>query len=97
MAEQWYYVDGAGGQAGPVDVDGLKGLLKSNDITMETLVWCDGQGDWEGIDDLPALKARVKPKSKPPPPPVPAKKNPFAKKNLGRVAPEGMDQGVRYS
>ncbi|KAH8088806.1 hypothetical protein JL720_6771 [Aureococcus anophagefferens] len=74
MAEQWYYVDGAGGQAGPVDVDGLKGLLKSNDITMETLVWCDGQGDWEGIDDLPALKARVKPKSKPPPPPVPAKK-----------------------
>ncbi|KAH8069643.1 hypothetical protein JL720_11947 [Aureococcus anophagefferens] len=73
MAEQWYYVDGAGGQAGPVDVDGLKGLLKSNDITMETLVWCDGQGDWEGIDDLPALKARVKPKSKPPPPPVPAK------------------------
>ncbi|KAH8053342.1 hypothetical protein JL722_9567 [Aureococcus anophagefferens] len=39
MAEQWYYVDGAGGQAGPVDVDGLKGLLKSNDITMETLVW----------------------------------------------------------
>jgi len=48
-------------------------------------------------DAAPAAPPPKPPKKAAPPPPVPAKKNPFAKKNLGRVAPEGMDQGVRYS
>ena len=74
MADGWYYVDATGGQAGPVAVPDLKTLLVAGDIAMTTHVWCDGQGDWSEINDLPALKRKLAPRrpsvvQTPPPPP----------------------------
>lgn len=42
----WYYVDAAGQQAGPVDDAGLDGLAASGVVNTETLVWAEGMANW---------------------------------------------------
>src|SRR5438105_371976 len=43
----WYYVDAAGQQAGPVDDAGLDALAASGTINSETLIWRDGMANWQ--------------------------------------------------
>jgi uncharacterized RDD family membrane protein YckC len=43
----WYYVDAAGQQAGPVDDAGLEALRSSGTINSETLVWNEGMANWQ--------------------------------------------------
>ncbi len=42
----WYYVDGAGQQAGPLDDAGLEAMTANGGITSETLVWREGMANW---------------------------------------------------
>jgi uncharacterized RDD family membrane protein YckC len=49
----WYYVDGARNQAGPVDEAAFDALIASGTITAETLVWREGMANW-----LPLREAR---------------------------------------
>src|SRR5579862_1806316 len=59
---EWHYVNANGEQAGPVDDAGLNELLKSGQVTQETLVWRDGMPDWQ-----PCRQARVPPVVRPQP------------------------------
>lgn len=43
----WYYVDAAGQQAGPVDDAGLETLYSNGTINSETLVWKEGMASWQ--------------------------------------------------
>ncbi|MDB6021128.1 MAG: domain containing protein [Pedosphaera sp.] len=43
----WYYVDAAGQQAGPVDDAGLDALATSGAINTETFVWKEGMANWQ--------------------------------------------------
>jgi len=45
----WYYVDAAGKQAGPVDDAGLDTLMASGGITSETLIWREGMANWQPL------------------------------------------------
>lgn len=44
-----------GQQAGPYDMNGLKALVQSQQLTRETLVWANGMANWTKAGDVPAL------------------------------------------
>lgn len=58
----WYYED-RGHEAGPVDLEDLKDLVRSGRITRRDLVWSDGMGGWRAASTVEALF----PKQLPPP------------------------------
>lgn len=49
----WYYVDAAGQQVGPVDDTGMDALIANGLINAETLIWREGMPNWQ-----PAREAR---------------------------------------
>ena len=55
----YFYYDGSRDNKGPVAIPTLKGLLSGGVITLDSQVWCEGQGDWDIIENLPALKAKL--------------------------------------
>jgi len=52
----WYYADN-NEQRGPVLESDLKGLLASNKISGETLVWKEGMANWTAASQVAALSA----------------------------------------
>lgn len=61
--KQYYYVNSAGQQAGPVAGESLK----QYNVTEETLVWCEGMSNWAKAENVEELKPLFV--STPPPPP----------------------------
>ncbi|MDX2226273.1 MAG: DUF4339 domain-containing protein [Verrucomicrobiae bacterium] len=54
--KQWYYVkDGA--QAGPVTDTELQIKVRAGEVPADTLVWCEGMGDWKAINTVTELSA----------------------------------------
>lgn len=45
----WYYVDAAGQQVGPVDDATLEGLIASGAVNAETLAWREGLANWQPL------------------------------------------------
>lgn len=52
MNDQWFYIDSAGAQAGPVSEDKLKAILSANNLPSSTMVWKDGMGNWAAASSL---------------------------------------------
>jgi uncharacterized RDD family membrane protein YckC len=50
----WYYADGAGKQAGPVDDATLDALAAGGGINAETLVWREGMSNWQPLREARA-------------------------------------------
>jgi uncharacterized RDD family membrane protein YckC len=48
----WYYVNGAGQQAGPLDDAAFDALIASGGINMETLVWREGMANWQPLREV---------------------------------------------
>ena len=48
----WYYVDAAGKQAGPVDDAGLDTLRVNGVINPETLIWQEGMTNWQPFREV---------------------------------------------
>lgn len=59
MIQWWYSL--AGQATGPYDIDGLAQLFRSGSINAQTLVWHEGMGSWQTIDQLPELRGVVVP------------------------------------
>lgn len=62
----WWYADGDK-KMGPVEADGLLNLFQKGKISLSTLVWRDGLGEWQklsGVDELKGFNAAL-------PPPLP--------------------------
>jgi len=53
--KQWYY-GRADQQSGPVDEFTLRGKIAAGEVTADSLVWCDGMGDWQPLADVPDLQ-----------------------------------------
>ncbi|MCB1114572.1 MAG: DUF4339 domain-containing protein [Chlamydiia bacterium] len=47
--KQWYYLNPGRKIKGPCSASRLRQLLTSGDITLETLVWCEGMPDWKPL------------------------------------------------
>lgn len=56
MAPIWYYSIGEE-QCGPVTLIELRGMIGSNQLVQDDLVWKEGLSDWMSIRDVPELNA----------------------------------------
>lgn len=54
----WYYGSN-GNQHGPVEEAELRALIASGAVGSQTLVWCDGMGDWKPLAAVPQLGGQV--------------------------------------
>lgn len=57
--ERWYYLEpGQVQPAGPVGVNDLRELLEKKKVHKKSIVWRKGMNQWEGIENVPQLKAQ---------------------------------------
>lgn len=49
---EWYYALGNQHRQGPVPEEALVGLFRSGRITLDTLVWREGQAQWQPLSDF---------------------------------------------
>jgi len=49
---QWYYVNIDNQRQGPVPADILLEKLKRGELNRQTLVWCEGMGEWQPISQV---------------------------------------------
>ena len=49
---EWYYSVGADQRQGPLDTDGLIAQFRQGRIGLDTLVWRDGQAQWQPLRDF---------------------------------------------
>ncbi len=88
---EYHYVNEQNKKAGPVSVD----ELKSHGIKADTLVWCQGMGDWKPANQVEELK-ELFPTVPGSPPPLPRDQaDPFAAGNAG-FGPGGGYQNSGY-
>jgi hypothetical protein len=52
----WFYLDKNRIQVGPVAFNALKRAWDDKEITIETLVWREGMGEWKKVAELPSLR-----------------------------------------
>ena len=55
----WYYLDKAGKQQGPVDLQALKELFHTDKIHVTAYVWHEGIAEWKKVTELPWLKTEL--------------------------------------
>lgn len=72
---EWYYSAGAGQRQGPLDTDALIAQFRQGRIGLDTLVWRDGQAQWQPLRDfateLGFASGTLPPPLPPPQAPVP--------------------------
>lgn len=69
---QWYYSAGADPRQGPLDTDALVAQFRQGRIGLDTLVWRDGQAQWQPLGDFAAELGLAVGTLPPPLPPRPA-------------------------
>ncbi|WP_068468204.1 DUF4339 domain-containing protein [Candidatus Protochlamydia phocaeensis] len=55
----WYYLDKDHQQMGPVSLIALRDLWNTGLLELNSYVWSEGMGQWQKVDDLPALKTAL--------------------------------------
>lgn len=60
LINEWFCVDKARQQQGPMRFDVLKDLWGDNGIDAASFVWCEGMAEWKRISDLPELYSALK-------------------------------------
>ncbi|MEL1263106.1 RDD family protein [Pseudoxanthomonas putridarboris] len=70
---QWYYVDPQQQRQGPVDRDALVRLFHTRNLTVASLVWREGMGQWRSLGEAAAELGLppLAPPTPPAPPPAP--------------------------
>lgn len=58
----YYYINAARQQAGPIAINDFS----KNNITAETIVWCNGMPDWKRAGDIAELSSYFKAQTPPP-------------------------------
>ena len=64
-----YYLAINGTQQGPYNIEQIKSLITTNNITSNTLVWKEGMSNWSALSSIPELQPLVR--QMPPPIPLP--------------------------
>lgn len=100
----YYYLDGARNQQGPVPAEEIARLIRSGTIRRDTLIWYAGMPDWRPagqVNEFASLFAQAAPPPRPsmPPPAFPAappmqRTAPYAGAYQGQARP---GQGPQYS
>lgn len=67
----WYYSTGADQRQGPLTTDDLVAQFRYGRIGLDTLVWRDGQAQWQPLGDFAAELGLAGGKGEPLPPPLP--------------------------
>ena len=78
----WYYSAGNDQRQGPLATDALIALFRQGRIGLDTLVWRDGQAQWQPLADFAQDLGLASPTGSPLPPPLPS-----ATANLSRATP----------
>jgi len=68
----WYYVDPHHQRQGPVPAETIAGLYRSGALTLASLAWREGMGEWTPLRDLAAELGITAPTPVAPPPAAPA-------------------------
>jgi uncharacterized RDD family membrane protein YckC len=96
----WYYLDDAGQQVGPVAIEALRAAVQSRTATMATLVWRDGMASWRPLGELAAELGLAAPSADVlgamPPPAPQAWVTPAADANPYR-APDSVSDDSRFA
>jgi len=53
--KHWYYGH-ADQQVGPLDELTLRGKIAAGEVTADSLVWCEGMGEWQPLGSVPELQ-----------------------------------------
>ncbi len=51
----WYYLNAAHEQQGPIPFEDLRVAARGARLTAESYVWCDGMPDWKHLQDIPEV------------------------------------------
>lgn len=60
LDKQWYYLDEANGQHGPMGISELKTCWKAKTINSMTYVWCEGMQNWRTVSEISGMEERMK-------------------------------------
>lgn len=69
----WYYSAGNEQRQGPLSTEDLVALFRQGSVGLDTLVWRDGQSQWQPLADFAAELGLVGASGAPLPPPLPAR------------------------
>ena len=69
----WYYSAGNEQRQGPLSTEDLVALFRQGRVGLDTLVWRDGQSQWQPLADFAAELGLVGASGAPLPPPLPAR------------------------
>lgn len=69
----WYYSAGNEQRQGPLSTEDLVALFRQGGVGLDTLVWRDGQSQWQPLADFAAELGLVGASGAPLPPPLPAR------------------------
>ncbi len=67
-----YFIYSSGQQKGPFDINALKTMIKSKEVTLETFVWKQGMPQWEAIKNTELSSLFLEQLSSGTPPPFPS-------------------------
>lgn len=67
-----YFIYSSGQQKGPFDINALKTMIKSKEVTLETFVWKQGMSQWEAIKNTELSSLFLEQLSSETPPPFPS-------------------------
>jgi type IV pilus assembly protein PilA len=87
---EWYYSAGADQRQGPLDTDGLIALFRQGRIGLDTLVWRDGQAQWQPLADFAAELGLAGGAGNTIPPPLPPPRQPFVHPPVSAPSKSGM-------
>lgn len=54
LPARWYHLRGRT-PLGPLDLEEIRDLVRSGEVTATTYVWSDGMPDWRRARDVPAV------------------------------------------
>jgi type IV pilus assembly protein PilA len=89
---QWYYAEGNRQRQGPLSTESLVALFRSSRIGLDTLVWRDGQGEWQPLSHFVEELGLISGARMPPPLPT-ASPMPFAPSRVPAAAPKSALSG----
>jgi len=86
----WYYSAGNEQRQGPLSTEDLVALFRQGRVGLDTLVWRDGQSQWQPLADFAGELGLVGATGAPLPPPLPARPNSSSPRAAAPPAKSGM-------
>lgn len=86
----WYYSAGNEQRQGPLSTEELVGLFRHGRVGLDTLVWRDGQSQWQPLADFATELGLVGASGAPLPPPLPVRPAPSSTRVVAPPPKSGM-------